>query len=63
MQTDQVGTGMRATPARTGWSLPSTVNLGGLILPTRETAVIVVATLVLLVEWYHAFIPIGWTRR
>jgi membrane protease YdiL (CAAX protease family) len=59
MQTEQVGTGMRATPGRTGWSLPGTVNLGGLVLPTRETAVIVVATLVLLVEWYHAFIPMG----
>jgi membrane protease YdiL (CAAX protease family) len=58
MQTEQVGTGMRASTVRTGWSLPATLNLGGLVLPARETAVIVVASLVLLLEWYHAFIPI-----
>ncbi len=58
MQTEHVGAATRASAARTGWSLPATLNLGGLVLPTRESAVIVVASLVLLLEWYHAFVPI-----
>jgi membrane protease YdiL (CAAX protease family) len=35
--------------------MPATLNLGGLLLPTRESVVVVVASLVLLIDWYHAF--------
>src|SRR5687768_3998672 len=59
MQTERIGTGITARAARTSWSLPATVDLGGLVLPTRESIVIVVASLMLLVEWYHAFLPLG----
>jgi membrane protease YdiL (CAAX protease family) len=59
MQTEQIGTGISVRTTRTSWSPPATVDLGGLVLPTRETIVIVVASLVLLLEWYHAFMPLG----
>jgi membrane protease YdiL (CAAX protease family) len=32
---------------------PRTVNLAGLRLPLRETAVVMVTTLVLVIDWYH----------
>lgn len=59
MRTEQIGSGIKARTARNGWSLPAALNLGGLVLPTRESIVIVVATLVLLLESYHAFLPLG----
>ena len=59
MRTEQIGSGISARSARSGWSLPASLNLGGLVLPTRESIVIVVATFVLLLESYHAFIPLG----
>jgi membrane protease YdiL (CAAX protease family) len=40
------------------WSVPQTLNLGGLALPVRETVIISVAALVLLLEWYHSFVPV-----
>lgn len=58
MQTERLGTGIGDRDARQGWTLPATLNLGGLLLPTRETMVIVVASLVLLLEWY-TFVPFG----
>jgi membrane protease YdiL (CAAX protease family) len=58
MRTEQLGTVIRAPAARTGWSLPATLNLGGLVLPARETIVIVVASFVLLLDSYHVLIPI-----
>ena len=59
MQTEQIGTGISVRTTRAGWAIPATLDLGGLNLPARETIVIVVASMVLLVEWYHAFTPLG----
>ncbi len=55
MQTEHLGMPVTVRRAVRSWSIPTTVNLGGLLLPTRESVVVIVASLVLLVEWYHAF--------
>jgi len=59
MQTERIGSGISIRMLRTSWSLPATVDLGGLVLPARESIVIVAASLILLLEWYHAFVPLG----
>jgi membrane protease YdiL (CAAX protease family) len=41
------------------FALPATINLGGMPLPARETIVVVVTSLVLLLDWYHALPPLG----
>jgi membrane protease YdiL (CAAX protease family) len=60
MQPEGISARVTAPPlTRRSWSLPPTIDLGGLLLPTRETIVVVVATFVLLLDSYHALIPIG----
>ncbi|HYN63863.1 MAG TPA: CPBP family intramembrane glutamic endopeptidase [Candidatus Limnocylindrales bacterium] len=59
MQPDGISAGATARPARRGWSFPATIILGGLLLPARETIVVVVASCVLLLDSYHTLIPIG----
>ncbi|MGH2455913.1 MAG: lysostaphin resistance A-like protein [Candidatus Limnocylindria bacterium] len=58
MQTD--GVMGRSQPRSNAWvrgGTPATLNLAGLRLPLLETAVVVVASFVLLVEWYHTLLP------
>jgi membrane protease YdiL (CAAX protease family) len=59
MRSEQLGIGISSPAARLRWSLPATMNLGGLVLPARETIVIVVASFVLLLDSYHVLIPIA----
>jgi membrane protease YdiL (CAAX protease family) len=52
-------TGARSSPTVAGVSTdppPKILNVGGLRLPIRETIVVLVTTLVLLIDWYH---PLG----
>ena len=58
MQTERFASDAAPRLAGTRWSLPATLNLGGLVLPTRETMVVVVASLVLLFE-YYTVVPFG----
>jgi membrane protease YdiL (CAAX protease family) len=58
MQPESISAGLPARLARRSWSAPTTINLGGLLLPTREVIVVVVASFVLLLDRYHTFLPI-----
>jgi membrane protease YdiL (CAAX protease family) len=59
MQHQGVRAGIPAQLARRSWSVPTTINLGGLLLPTREVIVVVVASFVLLLDRYHSLVPVG----
>jgi membrane protease YdiL (CAAX protease family) len=58
METERLASDVAPRLAGTRWSLPGTLNLGGLVLPARETSVVVVASLVLLFE-YYTVVPFG----
>jgi membrane protease YdiL (CAAX protease family) len=58
MQPQGIRAGVPTLLARRSWSVPATINLGGLLLPTREVIIVVVASFVLLLDRYHALIPI-----
>lgn len=58
MQPDGISAGIDTRTGSSGWVVPATINLGGLHLPMRETIVVVVASFVLLVDWYHALVPL-----
>jgi membrane protease YdiL (CAAX protease family) len=58
MQPEGISAGLPARVGRRGWSVPATVNLGGLLLPTREVVVVVVASIALLLDRYHTLLPI-----
>lgn len=59
MQPERLAADVSVRSAGRSWSVPPTLNLGGLLLPTRESVVVIVAALVLLIDWYHAFAPLA----
>lgn len=58
MQPDGISAGIDTRAPSRRLAIPAEINIGGLLLPTRETIVVVVASIVLLLDWYHVLLPI-----
>ena len=58
MRPNGISAGLNAPASSRRMTMPAEINLGGLLLPTRETIIVAVASAVVLLEWYHVLLPL-----